>query len=167
MNGPCCFFLLNYFSQTHFRGQPAPNKQQKNNLPPKNNNNNNNKNPQQLQKTKNKQKQKNQQPPDLKFCRLLEQHEVIFFQSHQLSEQAWSLADWCHRTHAVTKIICSHSVDHTTPLIPVRQVQFSPVTDWVGGGDMKQDSPEVLFQSFLLFSSGQRLVQFSLCRVGI
>ena len=28
-------------------------------------------------------------------------------------------------------------------------VQFSPLTDWVVGGDMRDDSAEILFQSFL------------------
>ena len=35
--------------------------------------------------------------------------------------------------------------------VKVSSVPFSPLTDWVagGGGDMRDDSAEILFQSFL------------------
>ena len=35
------------------------------------------------------------------------------------------------------------------PIARISSVQFSPLTDWVVGGDMRDDSAEILFQTFL------------------
>ena len=69
---------------------------------------------------------------------------VCFQHSNAYNQLPLIAADIVNSERAFSKVFVQYP-----PLFQFRSVQFSPLADWVIRRDMKDDSAEILFQSFL------------------